>query len=141
MIELASSGGQDETVCTNAQSRQSIHCSLTQIMLRCKKQSCSLICARLTLFIPIKRYSKTCLKRPLKEDLIWYQDQLSLNAGQKCCIMLHGSILQYLRPSISYHLSLRPLLCLLGVAAYDRFYCTLANSEDPTEIPHRAAFL
>ena len=36
------------------------------------------------------------------------------NAGQKYCRMLQGkgSILQYFRPSISYHLSLRSLFCL-----------------------------
>ena len=42
-------------------------------------------------------YSKTCLKRPLKKDTkIGFQDQLSLNAGQKYCRMLqreHSAIL------------------------------------------------
>ena len=38
-------------------------------------------------------YSKTCVKRPLsKRPLIGFQDQLSLNAGQK-----YNSILQYIR--------------------------------------------
>ena len=58
-------------------------------------------------------YSKTCLKRPLiKKTEIGFQDRLSLNAGQKYCRMLQESILQYFRPSLSYHLSLRPLFCL-----------------------------
>ena len=36
-------------------------------------------------------YSKTCLKRPLKkEDRNGFQDQLSLNAGQKYCRMIQG---------------------------------------------------
>ena len=36
-------------------------------------------------------YSKTCVKRPLsKRLLIVFQDQLSLNAGQKYCRMLQG---------------------------------------------------
>ena len=39
-----------------------------------------------------------------------FQDQLSLNAGQKYYI------LQYFPPSLSYHLSLRPLVCLFLVA-------------------------
>ena len=39
--------------------------------------------------------------------------QLSLNAGQKYCRMLHESILQYFQPSLSYHLSLRPLSYLI----------------------------
>ena len=43
---------------------------------------------------------------------IGFQDQLSLNAGQEYCRMLQKSILQYIRPSLSYHLSLRPLFCL-----------------------------
>ena len=58
-------------------------------------------------------YSKTCLKRPLKKKAkIVFQDQLSLNAGQKYCRMLQESILQYFRPALSYHLSLSPLFCL-----------------------------
>ena len=42
-------------------------------------------------------YSKTCLKRPLKNKTkIGFQDRLSLNAGQKYCRMLpleHSAIL------------------------------------------------
>ena len=38
-----------------------------------------------------KTYSKTCVKRPLsKRQKIGFQDQLSLNAGQKYCRMLQG---------------------------------------------------
>ena len=52
-------------------------------------------------------YSKTGLKRLLKmKAKIGFQDRLSLNAGHQ------ESILQYFRPSVSYHLSLRPLFCL-----------------------------
>ena len=37
------------------------------------------------------KYSKTCVKRPLsKGTKIGFHDQLSLNAGQKCCRMLQG---------------------------------------------------
>ena len=61
----------------------------------------------------IIKYSKTCLKWPLKKKTkIGFQDQLLLNAGQKYCKMLQESILQYFQPSLSYHLSLRPLFCL-----------------------------
>ena len=42
-----------------------------------------------------------------------FQYRLSLNAGQKYCRMLQESILQYFRPSLSYHLSLRPLFFLV----------------------------
>ena len=41
------------------------------------------------------------------ETNIGFQSRLSLNAGQKYC-----SILQYFRPSLSYHLPLGPLFCL-----------------------------
>ena len=41
---------------------------------------------------------------------IGFQYRLSLNAGQKYCRMLR-SILQYFRPSLSYHFPLRSLFC------------------------------
>ena len=60
------------------------------------------------------KYSKTCLKWPLKKKTkIGFQAGLLLNAGQKYCRMLQESILQHFRPSLSYHLSLRPLFCLI----------------------------
>ena len=43
---------------------------------------------------------------------IGFQDRLSLHTGQKYCKMLQESILQNFRPSLRYHLSLRPLFCL-----------------------------
>ena len=60
-------------------------------------------------------YSKTSVKWPLsKRPNIGFHDQLSLNAGQKYCRMLQGGggILQYVQPSLSYHLSLRSVFCL-----------------------------
>ena len=66
-----------------------------------------------TLDSKTEEYSKTCVKQPLSErPKIGFYDQLSLNAGQRYCRMLQGEILQYFRPSTSYHLSLRPLFCL-----------------------------
>ena len=42
-------------------------------------------------FVKILIYSKTCVKRPFsKRPKICFQDQLSLNAGQKYCRMLQG---------------------------------------------------
>ena len=45
-------------------------------------------------FIPneyLQQYSKTCVKQPLsKRSKIGFQDQLSLDAGQKHCRMLLG---------------------------------------------------
>ena len=39
-------------------------------------------------------YSKICVKRPLSiRPKIGFQDQLSLNAGQKYCRMEHSAIL------------------------------------------------
>ena len=66
------------------------------------------------------KYSKTCVKPRLSKRLKnGIQDQLSLNAGQKYCRMLHaecskGSILQYFQPSLSYYSSLRSLFCLFS---------------------------
>ena len=40
---------------------------------------------------PNQIYSKTCVKQPLsKRPKIGFQDQLSINAGQKYCRMLQG---------------------------------------------------
>ena len=47
-----------------------------------------------------------------KKTQIGFQDQLSLNAGQKYCRMLQGKHSAILQPSLSYHLSLRSLFCL-----------------------------
>ena len=59
------------------------------------------------------KYSKTCVKRPLsKRPKIGFQDQLLLNAGQKYCRCSKASILQFFRPSLSYHLSLRSMFFL-----------------------------
>ena len=53
---------------------------------------CSFVCHQST--VPLSHnslYSKTCVKRPLsKRSKIGFQDQLSLNAGQKYCRMLQG---------------------------------------------------
>ena len=39
----------------------------------------------------LTEYNKTCVKQPLLKGLkIGFQDQLSLNAGQKYCRMLQG---------------------------------------------------
>ena len=44
---------------------------------------------------------KTCLKRSLsKRPKIGFQDQISLNAGQKYCRMLHGEHSAILSPFI-----------------------------------------
>ena len=57
-----------------------------------------------------------------KRPKIGFQDRLSLNAGQKYS---NGSILQYFRPSFSYHLALSPLFCqfLSDRLRQDLLYC------------------
>ena len=53
-------------------------------------------------YSPIVKYSKTCLKRPIKnrqnEDL---KDKWQPNEGQKYCRMLQENILQYFYPALS----------------------------------------
>ena len=62
----------------------------------------------------VSNYSKTCVKGPLKwRPKIGFQDRLSLNAGQKYCRMLQGEHSAIFLISLSYHLSLRLLFCLL----------------------------
>ena len=70
-------------------------------------------------------YCKTCLKWPLKKKTVLSghskrRPKIKLVFTTDYHLMLvksiaecsKGSILQYFRPSFSYHLSLRPLLCL-----------------------------
>ena len=60
------------------------------------------------------KQSKTCVKRPLSKRLkIVFQNQLSLNAGQKYCTMLQREHSAILPPSLSYQLLFRSLFCLL----------------------------
>ena len=56
----------------------------------------------------IKTFILYIFEWPLKTGFtVQHNSRLSLNAGQKYC-----SILQYFRPSLSYHFPLRPLFCL-----------------------------
>ena len=71
-------------------------------------------------------YSKTCVKGPSsKRPNIGFQDQLSLNAGQKHCRILSLEHSAKYWPSLSYHLSLKSLFCLFLVAILHLFYCIL----------------
>ena len=63
------------------------------------------------------------VKHVLSGHSIGFQDRISLNAGQKYCRMLQESILQYFRPSLSYHLSLWPLFCLFLSDRLIQGYC------------------
>ena len=59
---------------------------------------------------------------------IGFQDRYSLKGGPKYCRMLQESILQYFRPSSSYHLFLRPMFCLFETD----FTVYLRNLPTPT---------
>ena len=61
---------------------------------------------------------------------IGFHDRVSFNAVQKYCRMLQESILQYFRPSLSYHLSLRPLFCLFLSGRFRQVTVHRFNKED-----------
>ena len=70
------------------------------------------------------QYSKICNQRPLKKKTkIGFQEQSSINAGQKYYRILSWSILQYVRPSLSYPISLRPLFCLFMSDRLRQVFC------------------
>ena len=55
-------------------------------------------------------YSKTCLKGPLKNDQkLFFKTDYRLLQVKRIVECSKGSILQYFRPSLSYHLSLRSM--------------------------------
>ena len=56
-------------------------------------------------------YIKTCLKRPLKKDQNLFLRPLIALCRSK--VLQNAPILQYVRPSFRYHLSLRYLFCLV----------------------------
>ena len=58
-------------------------------------------------------YSKICRKRPLKSNTKKITTDYGLMEVKSIAECFKGSILQYFRPSFSYHFPLRPLFCLL----------------------------
>ena len=57
-------------------------------------------------------YSKTCFKRPLKKKTkLFFKTEYRLMQGKSNPECSKGSNLQYFRPSLRYHLSLRSLFC------------------------------
>ena len=85
----------------------------------------------------------------LKNTKIGFQDQLSLNAGQKSCRMLHGEHSAILSTFIKLPNVIRSLFCLFLSGCFKQFYAygprheisnnvvyaTSIGSEQPT---HRA---
>ena len=65
------------------------------------------------MYTPFPGYSKTCVKRLLSKDrkLVFKANYpfMQVKSSAECS---KGSILQYFRPSLSYHWSLRYLFCL-----------------------------
>ena len=60
------------------------------------------------------KYSKTCLKGHYQKDQrMVFNTSYRLMQVKSIAECSKGSILQYFRPSLSYHLSLRSLFCLL----------------------------
>ena len=58
-------------------------------------------------------YSKACVKRPLsKDEKMVFKTNYHLMQVKSIVQCSKGSILQYFRPSLSYHLSLRSMFCL-----------------------------
>ena len=93
---------------------------------------------------PVFRYSKTYLKRPLKEEekKNRFLRPLPLNGVQKYCRMLSWSILQYFWPALNYHMALRPLFCLflsgpLRVSLYKQKYVSVEYwDNDYRQVPN-----
>ena len=61
----------------------------------------------------LNKYSKTCVKQPLsKRPKIVFKTNYRLLQVKSIAECSKRSILQYFRHSLSYHLSLRSLVCL-----------------------------
>ena len=60
------------------------------------------------------RYSKRCVKGPLsKRPKMVFKTDYRLIQVKSIAECSHWSILHYIRPSFSYHLSFRPLFCVI----------------------------
>ena len=69
-------------------------------------------------------YSKTCVKQPLSKDQkMFFNTFYHLMQVESIAECSKGSILQYLRPSLSFQLSLRPLFVYFRVTVLHSFYC------------------
>ena len=69
-----------------------------------------------------RKYSKTSVKRPLKKDRkLVFKTKYRLMQVRSIAECFKGSILQYFRPSLIYHLSLRSLFCLLLSGRFTQF--------------------
>ena len=72
---------------------------------------CLSLCNRCSKFA--NNYHKTCLKQPLSNrPKLFFKTNYGLMQIKNIAECSKGSILQYFRPSLSYHLSLSSLFCL-----------------------------
>ena len=69
-----------------------------------------ILCKLLPLYVV--KYSKTSVKRPLSKRPIVFKTNYRSIQVKSIAECSHVSILQYFRPSLSNHLSLRSLFCL-----------------------------
>ena len=85
--------------------------------------------------------SKTCLKWPLKKEhqKLFFNTDYRLMQVKSIAECSNGSILQYFRPSLSYHFPLRSWFCLFlsgclrQVLLYPSYYILLWDKEIPPE--------
>ena len=73
----------------------------------------------------VAHYSRTCVKWPFsKRPKIGFQDQLSLNAGQKYCRMLQGEHCAILLPFIKLPFAIKIFVLPIIVVILHKLYCT-----------------
>ena len=101
---------------------------------RCQGWSESFLSAHVMLLVLSCSRQITSTVKPVirghskRRPKIGFQDWISLTAGQKYCRvlycrMLHESILQCFRPSLSYHLSFKTFVLSIFKWPLKRFYC------------------
>ena len=77
-------------------------------------------------------YSKTCVKWPLsKRPKIDFKTNHRLMQVKNIAECSKGSFLQYFRPSLSYHLSLRSLFCLFLSGRLTQVLFTVSDMRNP----------
>ena len=84
----------------------------------------SLLIENFSLYCHFK-YSKTCLKQPLKKTKNWFSRRILLNAGQKYCRMFQGEHSAILSTFIKSTFVLKSFaLSIFEWPPKDRFYCS-----------------
>ena len=82
------------------------------------------------LLTSLTKFSKTCLKQPLKKrQKLVLKTAYRLMQVKSIAECSKGSILQYFPPSWSYYLSLRSLFCLFLSSRFRQVYCIWPDHE------------